>query len=244
MDSKQDYYNFTHPHSLCATDAFKHRLGDFQTCGKGRATGPRLGILHVPVYEQIVGPGKDDPTAEIVAGYLADPPENKLDAAKYGRRYASVHATADTDSFVLCLPADSVCWGCGNFNTAEDSWEIEIGGMGTEPPEYWNGERGKAKLTQAARAHIKSCFLVYGDEWAQKIVPPQKGKVDASGKQVISGWLQHRDIPYWNGSAWAQPPVENIKAGQHADIHADFPIETWFGILAAEINRAVKEGVK
>lgn len=244
LDSANDYYNFTHPHVLCAPDAYKHRLGNFQTCGTGRSTGPRLAVLHVPVYEAIVGPGKDDPTAEIVAKYLADPPENRLDAAKYGRRYASVHATCDSDSYVLCLPADGKCWGCGNWITAEDSWEIEIGGMGTEPPDYWNGEIGKAKLTQAARAHIKSIWLVYGDDWINKIVPPQKARIDATGRFVSAGWLQHRDVPYWTGSAWAQPPEDNIKAGQHADIHKDFPMETFFMVLAAEVNRSVKEGVK
>lgn len=235
-DSAQDYFNFSHPHRITRPGAFEHRLGKFQTCGGGQRKPrrkPRIGILHVPVFD--VPGNAGDFTAERVAAYLADPPENQ-DPKKYGARYASVHATADRDSFVLCLPADSVCWGCGNFNTAAESWEVEIAGLGTEPGSYWSGPDGTAKLTQAARAHVRASHLAFGDDWRTCIVPPQKGAVGFDGNLITPGWLQHRDIPYWNGATWAQPPEDNIRAGQHSDICADFPYEHWFSILANEIN--------
>lgn len=237
-DKLEDYFNFTHPHRISQPGAFQHRLGAFQTCGRGkrpRLPYPSIGVLHVPVYDA-GGPSGDDLTAEIVAAYLADPPENQ-NPEKYGRRFASVHACADRDSFVLCLPADAVCWGCGNFNTAEDSWEVEIAGLSTEPPGYWATEDGTKKLVQAARAHVTAAKLAFGDSWRLGLVPPQLGQVDEAGRVVRSGWLQHRDIPYWTGTKWAQPPADNIRAGQHSDICAGFPWMHFFGVLAAEINK-------
>lgn len=240
-DSPNDYYNFTHPHRITPAGAFLHRLGAFQTCGKGRRLRqdrPLLGILHVPVFEAAGASG--DFTAERVAAYLADPPENQ-NPQKYGKRFASVHATADRDSYVLCLPADTVCYGCGNIITAEDTWEIEIAGLGTEPGSYWEGPDGTRKLEQAARAHVKAAQLVWGSEWATCICPPQKGAVDQTGRVTVPGWLQHRDIPFWDGRRFAQPPVDNIRAGQHSDICADFPYEHWFAILADAINKGATE---
>lgn len=229
-DTAESYFNFTHPHSGCMPGFFRHRLGSFQTAGGGQRktqAAPRLGILHVPVFERLVG--SNDYTAEWVAAYLANPEKGK---------YGNVHATADRDSYVLCLPIDSICWGCGNFNTAADSWEVEIAGMATEPGSYWSGPDGTRKLLQAAKAHIAAAKLAFGDEWRTGIVPPQRGQVDAEGQLVSAGWLQHRDIPYWDErrQRWAQPPRENIQAGQHSDICADFPMEHWFQILAQEIN--------
>jgi hypothetical protein len=235
-DSANQYFNFMHPHRASTPGMFAHRLGAFQACGGGQRKGqpePRIGILHVPVFDVPTLSG--DFTAERVAAYLADPPENQ-NPAKYGLRFASVHACSDRDSYVLCLPADSICWGCGNFNTAAESWEIEIAGLGTEPGSYWSGPEGTAKLRQAARAHVKAAQLAFGEDWRRGIVPPQKGALDAIGKVTRPGWLQHRDVPFWSGSSYAQPPEDNIRAGQHSDICADFPYERWFSILANEIN--------
>jgi len=244
-DSAQDYYNFSHPHAGIAAGYLSHRLGRFRAFAalRPRQAWPLVAIVHVPVYD--IGTPKNDFTAERVADYLSSP-EN-------GTRFASVHASADRDSNVLCLPADVACRGCGNWNTAEDSWEIEIAGLSTEPGSYWAGPDGTAKLKQAARAHVKATKLAFGDQWRTCIVPPQMGTLDATGRVTRPGWLQHRDVPYWdeifdaNGRAtgisrvlpkpgWAQPPEQNILAGQHSDICADFPWEYFFKLLAEEIN--------
>ncbi len=236
-DKASDYYNFMHPHRITPPGSFRHRLGDFQACGRGRRPRqpfPMVGVLHVPVYDA-GGPGAD-PTAEIVAQYLADPPENQQ-PAKYSPRYASVHSCADRDSYVLGLPADSVCYGCGNFNTAADSWEVEIAGMATEPPEYWEGPDGTRKLGQAAKAHVQAAKLAFGDSWRLGIVPPQRAVLDETGAVKTPGWAQHRDVPYWDDRQWAQPPAANIAAGQHSDICEGFPWPHFFKILAVEINK-------
>lgn len=254
MDSAADYYNFNHPHLACPPGFYVHRLGAFQTPGGGqrKARAARLGILHVPIFDVGMAGGADA-TAERVAQYLSDPPENHGQQDPNLMKYGCTHATADRDSFVLSLPLDGKCWGCGNLITAEESWEVEIAGFAsapagsweasipgiiTRPGDFWKNPEETKKLIQAAKAHIRAAKLVFGDEWRSGIVPPQKGAVDPIGRVITTGWLQHRDIPFWNGRAWAQPPIDNIKAGQHSDICSDFPWDHWFSILAEEINRS------
>lgn len=237
-DNISDYYNFTHPHNAVGPGVFKHRLGNFQTPGGGQMQGaPTVGVLHVPVADFYNGGA--DQTAEIVAKYLSAPPEN-YEPHKHGGfiRTGCTHATSDRDSFVLCLPMDSVAWGCGNPNTGARSWEIEIAGWGKDTAEYWRGPDARLKLIQAARAHIAAAKLVGGDEWKKWVIPAQKAVLNSYGVCLTPGWTQHREIPYWNGYKWAQPPTDNLMAGQHYDICENFPYDVWFEVLNGEVNAA------
>jgi len=242
-DSVANYFNFNTRHHGCELQGivYRHRLGAFFTPGGGmRQTGaiPAVGVLHVPVYDagRSLGP---DPSAEVVAKYLANPPEN-YDIPKHGARNGSTHASSDRDSFVLLLPYDGDCWGCGNFYTARSSWEIEIAGTGEEKAAYWKTDDARLKLVQAARAHIASCRLVFtGDDWKGALIPRQVAKLDNMGNVLEPGWTQHRDVPYFDKRKGVFVPYpDNLLAGQHYDICEDFPFDFWFQILEEEIAKA------
>ena len=257
-DKPSDYYNFQNPNILVKLGKqpkFIHRLGQFDAIGIGKrpyASGtPSVGVLHVPVYEDSYLINGDD-GAEVTARYLANPPENDPSTKyyqeyvqKYGReprKVASVHATSDRDSFVLCLPADSICYGCGNQNTYKYSWEVEIAGTGNEDKEYWRSEDAQKKFVQTAKAVVKSFQLSFGDKWKETIPPLQKAVLAPNGEVVTPGWTQHREIPYAAYTKegrfikWAQYP-ENLNYGQHGDIHPEFPFDLFFAIVRAEIAK-------
>lgn len=247
-DTYKDYYNLTHPNKWAIPGAFFHRLGQFQAMGIGARKNkpyPSIVILHVPVADYYKGSGID-PTAERVADYLANPGE---------QRTASVHVCSDRDSFVLCQPFDSVCWGCANPNTAQESIEIEIAGD-VKTESYWRSSDAILKYRQAAKAIKKGLQLSFGSDWKKYCPPLQKGALNFDGSLKTPGFLQHRDVPYWDeiiitenkkriktGKArvlkspgWAQPPVDNIKAGQHSDINKDFPWDLFFKIAKEELS--------
>lgn len=248
MDKPADYYNLVRPHYLARPDQFVHRLGTFKTGGIGSRPYPggmpRVGVLHVPVIEAspaVKRQGNDD-TAEVCARYLADPAEN-YPGNKWHRegvtKRGNVHACSDRDSYVLCLPMDSQCWGCANHNTAQESYEIEIAGLGTEGSVYWSGSDARKKLVQTARAVIRGAKLAFDDRWEQAIPPARKAELHPNGAVRLSGWAQHRDVPIWSGRErrWVQPP-ENIRYGQHSDICEGFPWQSWFDVLIQEVSNA------
>lgn len=248
-DKPSDYLNLTRPHFLALPGQFRHpRLGAFKTGGIGSrpyAPGmPRVGILHVPVMEtsaQAKRAGRDD-TAERCAKYLADPPENKPGNRWYKpgvQKKGNVHACTDRDSLWLCLPIDSQCWGCANPNTAKESYEIEIAGLGDEKPEYWSGADARKKFVWAARAIIDAAQLVFDDRWREAIPPARRAVLRVDGSVKAPGWAQHRDVPIfsWREKRWVQPP-ENIRYGQHADICEGFPWPAFFAVLNEELKNA------
>lgn len=259
-DKASDYFNFSNPNYVVQSGLvakFVHRLGTFDCVGIGqrKIPVPNAIILHVPVYDDPYLANGDD-GAEVMAKYLANPPENNPSTnyykdylAKYKkppRKIASVHACADRDSFILCQPADSVAYSNGNLNTYATSWDIEIAGLGTETPTYWKSKDAELKLIQSAKAIIKSFQLSFGDEWESCIPPRQKAVFMPNGVVAVKGFSQHREVPYavyLNGafSRWAQYP-ENLKYGQHSDICEDFPFDYFFKILDREIEQT-KQGL-
>lgn len=237
IDTKEHYFNFRHPHRWAKAGNFKHRLGNFRCKGRGKRKGhpmPDVGVLHVPGAEIVRRNGRDF-TAERMAAYLADPPE---------KRSASVHLFADRDSCIICLPFDSVAYGCGNKNTYERSIEIEIAGTMREYRNYWRGLDAEKKLRWAAKGVVYGSRLAFGVDWRRAIPSRNRAELAHNGGIVRPGWTQHREIPIWDKAKrkYAQPPVENLKAGQHADICANFPYDVWFEMLESEIRLAA--GIK
>lgn len=246
-DSPNDYYNFKTPNYLVTSGKYQpvvHRLGSFPTVGVGNRKYnpgiPKVIVLHVPVADYFKQ-GTMDYTAENVALYLANPPENNPSSKYYRpgvKKVGYVHLTADRDSYVVCWPFDSVAWGCGNPNTYEASLEIEIGGMGTETPDYWRGADAALKFKQTAKGIIKGYQLAFGNDWKLYLPPFQIAELSNNGSVLKQGFTQHRDVPYYDykKNVWAQPPKDNILAGQHADICEGFPFDSFFKVLAQEIN--------
>lgn len=261
-DKATDYFNFQPGHEnilihLGKEYPIQHRLGTFQAVGQGKRIYdpqyPKLLLIHVPVMD-----GKK--AALRVAQYLSNPLSN-MPGSPYATKDAkgnqifidsSVHQSADTEEYYLCMPADTECYGCGNQNTRHTSYEIEIAGWGPYPTNiagstiqdasYWkNSSEAHAKLTQACRGYIKSLWLSFDDKWKYALVPLVKAELNLDGSMKSPGCLMHRDVPYWDyagNTGWKQPPIDNIKGGQHGDICEDFPWDTFFQIYATEINRA------
>lgn len=238
LDTVSDYFCLTHPNPVRPAGSFRHRLGNFQCGGIGARpiqAYPRVGVLHVPVsdfHQQNV-----DHTAENVASFLASHPSA-----------STVHATSDRDSGLLLIPADAQVWGCGNPNTARDSWEIEIAGWGpikvpiagseVQLADYWRGPEGLQKLRNAAQTYIRATQKAFGKDWKFALIPLKKAKLSGDGTVMVAGWTQHAEVPFFYANQWWQPPVDNIAHGQHCDICPDFPFDSWFVCLAQAINEA------
>lgn len=249
-DKATDYFNFQHPNYLAVSGKYQpvqHRLGTFPTVGVGTRKYapaiPKVIVLHVPVADYWKQGMGTDNTAEMVALYLANPPENNPTSPYYKngqKKVGYVHLTADRDSYVLCWPFDAVAWGCGNPNTYECSIEIEIAGKGTETVDYWKGPDAALKFSQTCKGLIKGYQLSFGADWKTYLPPFQKAVLANDGSVRTPGFTQHRDVPFYNyrNNTWAQPPKDNIAAGQHADICENFPYEAFFKVLAQEINLA------
>lgn len=228
---------------------FEHRLGRFYAMGVGKRAYapayPRVVNLHVAVWAKPFIKG-NDPTAEEIAAYLANFPENIPGSPWWKEpapgtvpsfRIASAHAACDIDSRIQMLPGDGIAWTCGNPFTAAESWEIEMRGLGTENADYWRSEQGTSILYQSAMALIESMRLSFGEDWEKAIPPMQKAVFNENGSVKVPGFSQHREVPYamyrsGRFLGWAQYP-ENLKWGQHADVGADFPFDHYWDILKA-----------
>lgn len=250
IDKAQNYYNFVLQNKNIV--AKKWRLGQYSTAGEPVRKknlypkdsvhlypAPLVGVLHVPVAN-ILDKNKKDITAELTAKYLAG-------------REASVHVCSDRDSYILCLPFDSVGWHCANSNTHQFSIGIEMGGLG-EGKDSYNGIKGDAywstddailKYRQVAKGVIEGTRLLYGEKWEQYLIPLQKAELNSSGGIVKAGWTQHREIPIWSKTLQAynqnNSAGKNQVRGQHTDVCADFPWELFFKVFEEEISNAKQE---
>ena len=155
-----------------------------------------------------------------------------------------MHICSDTDSFVLCIPFDSVGYGAGNTKANDAAVQIEMGGMGNEPKAYWESTDAIKKYVQIGQALIKGAKLAYGLDpqvWTKGIPPLKKAVLQFNGAVKEPGWTQHREVPYWNSTKNAFNQVgsagKNQVLGQHADVHEDFPWATFFDIVKQEIDR-------
>lgn len=225
-DKATDYYNFIHPHRWIKGKPFVHRLGQFQTPGKGTRKNfpyPQVGVIHVPVFDVMIK--GVDVSAERMAGYLADPSD---------KRIGSINSFVDRDSFILSLPFDSVTWNCMNGQTNEISISFEIAGWG-DYRDNWNGKDALLKYRMLARALAKGSQLAFGEKWYLYIPPLNKAKLDEKGNCIIPGWIQHREVPFFDGKIWQQPDSHNQVKGQHVDITENFPWNLFFSTVSDEL---------
>lgn len=249
-DSSKDYFNFQNPSRWVLPKSFKHRLGDFQTPGVGNRDikfypidykdyypFPLVCVLHLPVAN-IKYKGQDL-TAERTASYLANPGE---------KRSASINLTVDTDSFVTCLPLDCESWHCSNVNVHKVGIGVEIAGLGEgkdtynniSGDAYWSTDEAIKKYRQVFKGLI-AMYKLLTPEFTRYFVPLQKAQLDNSGKVIIPGYIQHREVPILLNRKWNTKDKNNQVQGQHTDLCANFPYDLFFKIGIEEINKTILE---
>jgi len=221
-DKATDYFFFMHPNRWSRPLSFEHRLGNFQCMGIPKRIKPiKTVVLHILDSDQYSN-GMDK-TAINNAYWMANPDPN-LNGT---HAESSIHAIADRQNYVVCMPSDTIVYACANPNTRQESIEIEIAGTFKDHanPEYWESDDAKLKLVNVAKV-LKQLQTLCTFE----MPPLQKGHLNMIGQVDINGFIQHRDVPLFADGVWRQPP-ESFKYGQHQDICQDFPYEILFDIM-------------